>query len=67
MPITDDINRTIIEHQKKWHNNAEFMELTEFYTEMQRLGIAKQQAYTLPPLDTIGRQLYHLKSQASTK
>ncbi len=67
MSITEEVNRIIGEQEKKMAEGTGSIELAEFYAEMRRLGIAKKQEYSLPPLDTIGRQLYRSMSSANNK
>ncbi len=38
--------------------NADLKKLSEFYEQMKKNGAVLKKGYTLPPLDTIGRELY---------
>ena len=38
--------------------NADLKKLSEFYEQMKKSGAVLKKGYTLPPLDTIGRELY---------
>ena len=57
----------LIEKNKSLKDNKEYTRLRDFYDEMQKSGGAKKPEYDLPPLDTIGRNLYEMKSCVSKK
>ena len=57
MAIVDKVDKIVKEYSLKFANDPKFVELREFYFKMQKLGIAQKQEYSLPPLDTVGREI----------
>ena len=58
METTNKLEKVLIEKEREFASDPEFVRLREFYEEMKRQGLAKKQEYSLPPLDTVGlRQL----------
>ncbi len=67
MTIVEEIQKEIEQKKKILEENKEYVRLRDFYNEMQELGIAKKSEYSLPPLDTIGRQFYEIKHCVTKK
>ncbi len=67
MTIVEEVKKEIEEKKETLKNNKEYVRLRDFYIEMQELGVAKKNEYTLPPLDTIGRKLYEVKHSVSKR
>jgi predicted nuclease with TOPRIM domain len=57
MNIREKVEQTI-ENNEELRKQPEYKELQEFYTEMKNEGAVLEPAYTLPLVDTIGRQYY---------
>lgn len=66
MSIEERVKQTLEENRESFANDPEFTKLQEFYLEMQRLGLVRQQEYDLPPLDTSGRRVYEM-TESKTK
>ncbi len=62
MTLTESVQRVLVEDEQKFAEREEFRNLQEFYTEMQKRGIALKHEYDLPALDTIGRTMYSIAS-----
>lgn len=62
MTLADEVKKEIEEKKEALKDNKEYVRLRDFYIEMQELGVAKKMEYDLPPLDTIGRNLYEMKN-----
>ena len=58
MSIVKRVRDTTREIHKRLAGTPEFDRLNDFYKKMKESGIAKKQEYSLPPIDTIGRDLY---------
>ena len=58
MEITAELERIIQEKGRDFGKDPNFVKLSDFYEEMKRLGLATKQPYSLPPLDTVGQQLF---------
>lgn len=61
MTIAEEIQKEIEAKKEALEKNKEYVRLRDFYDEMERLGVAKKSEYDLPPIDTIGRNLYEMK------
>lgn len=58
MSIVKRVKDATREIHKELAGTPEFDRLNDFYNRMKESGIAKKQKYSLPPIDTIGRDLY---------
>jgi len=58
MSIVKRVKDTTKEIHKGLAGTPEFDRLNDFYKKMKESGIAKKQEYSLPPIDTVGRDLY---------
>jgi len=58
MEIVEKLKQVLTEEEKERTRNPNFQKLRDFYETMKREGIATNQGYKLPPIDTIGRRLY---------
>jgi hypothetical protein len=67
MTLAEEVQKEIEERKEALKDNKEYVRLRDFYIEMQELGIAKKPEYDLPPLDTIGRDLYECRHSVSKK
>jgi hypothetical protein len=59
MSISEKLKDVLREEGQKFEDNLDFVKLQEFYVEMKNKGLVRKQEYNLPPLDTIGRSIYH--------
>lgn len=60
MAIKEKVEQTLDAQRDVLLADPEFAKLQEFYLEMQKIGVAQKQEYTLPPLDTTGRRVQEL-------
>lgn len=58
METTHELEKVLLEKEREFASDPDFVRLREFYEEMKRQGVAKKQEYSLPPLDTAGQRLY---------
>lgn len=58
MEIVDKLKQVLTEEEEERTENPNFQKLRDFYETMKKEGIAINQGYKLPPIDTIGRRLY---------
>jgi len=58
MEITEKVKQVLTEEEQERTANPKFQKLRDFYETMKEKGIATNQGYKLPPIDTIGRRLY---------
>jgi hypothetical protein len=58
MEIIEKMKRVLIEEEEERAGNPNFQELRDFYETMKKEGIAINQGYKLPLIDTIGRRSY---------
>lgn len=59
-----ELQKVIAEKEQTFSADPNFVNLKEFYEEMKSSGVATRQEYSLPPLDTVGQQLYHAQQEA---
>ncbi len=52
--IDEDVAKVVEDGQKQRSSDESFAQLSAFYDEMKRRGIAKTSEYGLPPVDTVG-------------
>ena len=57
MEISKKVEKVINEDKCGFLKDPAFIELRNFYAEMQKLGIATKQEYSLPNLDLVGKSL----------
>ena len=57
MTIVEQLRKIAAEQAASFPREPGLRDLTEFYDEMVRLGIAKKNVYELPRLDTTGRSV----------
>ena len=71
MASIEQLTKVLEEKQQRLSADAEFVKLQAFYREKTEQGAVVRNEYTLPQLDTIGREMYHTfaagKGAASTK
>jgi hypothetical protein len=68
MEIIEKVKQVLTEEEEERTGNPNFQKLRDFYETMKREGIAINQGYKLPAIDTIGRRLYaETASQAGQK
>lgn len=60
MTTTEQLQNTLTEKRKKLAADANFQKLQEFYRQKSEQGAVVKKEYTLPQLDTVGREIYHL-------
>ena len=58
MEIIEKVKRVLTDEEDERTSNPNFQKLRDFYETMKKEGIAINQGYKLPPIDTIGRRLY---------
>ncbi|HEX8213049.1 MAG TPA: hypothetical protein VF584_22935 [Longimicrobium sp.] len=58
MALSDQLRKIAAEQASAIPGEPGYRDIEEFYNEMVRLGIAKQNVYEFPRLDTIGRNLH---------
>ena len=58
MTLVEKVKDALAQAQPGQGMTDDLRRLSEFNAEMKRLGIAKQQEYNLPLLDTIGRSAH---------
>lgn len=58
MTLVEKVKEALAKAQPSHGMSDDLRRLSEFNAEMKRLGIAKQQEYNLPLLDTIGRSVH---------
>ena len=59
--IVDIVNQVSENQIDKFSKDKKYNELREYYIEMKSKGLISQKTYTIPPLDTVGKRLYHSK------
>ena len=59
MTTTEHVQRVLDEKRPQFADDASFLQLQDFYRRMSEQGAVVKRGYTLPQLDTIGRELYH--------
>ena len=59
MKISERLQNVLREEGEKLSHSPEFIELQEFYSDMKSKNLVVKSQYNLPPLDTIGRTIYH--------
>lgn len=57
---TEQVQKTLNEKRRKLVADESFLKLQEFYRQKYEQGAVVKQEYTLPQLDTVGREIYHL-------
>ena len=58
MNILQQMNQAVDHELQRLAGNEEFERLRQFYEEKREQGVAIRQEYTLPQLDTVGRDVY---------
>ncbi len=53
----ETLKRVIKDDKHDFSKDPKFIELRDFYIEMQKAGLAVKQEYNLPNLDLVGRSL----------
>jgi hypothetical protein len=56
--IDDEITKTVEDLRRARANDEALQQLSDFYDEMKRSGIAQSHGYNLPPVDTVGNTAY---------
>jgi hypothetical protein len=64
MTLRKRIEETLSE-KREITERQDFKKLSDFYEEMKKEGVALKKEYDLPPMDTIGRDLYREVSNKS--
>lgn len=67
MSITDRVQDILDTQQHQREQSEELDKFRAFYDELLKAGIAKKPTYTLPSLDTVGRQIYQQMAQQKRK
>ena len=67
MGIEEQVKQVLEDACQTMATDSGFVELQAFYVEMQQLGLARQQEYSLPPLDTAGRRVYELTESIANR
>lgn len=58
MEIIEKVKQVLTEEEDGRTSNSNFQKLRDFYETMKKAGVAINQGYKLPPIDTIGRRSY---------
>jgi len=58
MSISDEVEKLLASNKEKFEENIELKKMQDILKEMQNLGLAAKQGYTIPPLDTLGKKLF---------
>ncbi|MFN7925154.1 MAG: hypothetical protein U0Q16_33965 [Bryobacteraceae bacterium] len=58
MSITDQVQRIAEQKPARLAADPGFAKLEEFYRQKREEGAVMKPSYSLPPLDTVGRELY---------
>ena len=58
MTTTEQVQQVLEEKRQRLAASASFHKLQEFYRQKSEQGAVLKQEYTLPELDTIGREIY---------
>lgn len=66
MTTTEKVEKTVKERRQKLAADASFQKLQEFYRLKSEQGAVVRRQYTLPQLDTVGREIYHLLAPRKT-
>lgn len=66
MTTTEQLQKTLSEQGQKLAADAGFRKLQEFYRQKSEQGAVLKKEYTLPQLDTVGREIYHLLAPRKT-
>ena len=67
MVTIEEIEKILTEAEVVLENDAEFVRLREFYKEMLERGVISKHQYDLPPVDTVGRNMYEIQNRANRK
>ncbi len=59
-----ELQKVIAEQEGAFSADPNFVSLRDFYEDMKSRGLATKQEYSLPPLDTVGQQLYRAQQEA---
>ena len=57
--IAQQLTQVLAEKEQQLKLDPSFIELQAFLAEMERKGFLKKPEYTLPPIDTVGRNWHH--------
>jgi len=67
MTISEKVEQAISQESEK-HDKKTGIELfRDLQTQMEKIGFAQKQEYTLPPLDTIGRKVFEVTNARTPK
>jgi hypothetical protein len=58
MSITSELTKTIEDMKSSYESQKDFVELRNFYEEMNQKGLVVKKEYDMPLLDTVGRTIY---------
>jgi hypothetical protein len=58
MSIVEKVKEIVSERDRRGANDPDFQRLEQFYREKKEQGAVINNGYTLPVLDTIGREIY---------
>lgn len=67
MSLVEELKRERERLREDLSRSEEFIELEDFYLEMQKLGVAKSAKYDLPPIDTLGKRFYDIQHSSNKK
>jgi hypothetical protein len=61
--IEEEVVQTIDDFKRRTQDDQSLKQLSDFYDEMKRSGIAQTRGYNLPPIDTVGTSAFRNRSQ----
>lgn len=65
--ISQELKQVLIEKEKELMQSPSYPGLKHFLSEMERKGLLKKPEYTLPLVDTLGKNWYHSKMTRSVR
>lgn len=66
MTTTEQVQNVLNEKHQKLAADAGFQKLQDFYRTKSEQGAVLKRDYSLPQLDTVGREFYHLLAPRKT-
>jgi hypothetical protein len=59
--IVEQVKKVTENQLDKFSKDSKYIELKDYFSEMKRKGLITPNTYNIPPLDTVGKRLYHSK------
>ena len=67
MTISEQVEEVVSRESEKNDNKNGLERFRELQAEIEKIGFAQKQEYTLPPLDTIGRKVFEGTTAKASK